>query len=108
MNKSDERVLPAVMKFLQAAYQRLFKTPLGNTWSAARWQDLVLSIHWMLDNSPMGQEQMLWDFAELVHKQGFDWKGFYQDNFPTKAVDKATLFTHRVNNGQAIKSEGVW
>ena len=37
--------------------------------SGARWQDLVLSIHWMLDNHPSDQEQFLWDMAELVHNQ---------------------------------------
>ena len=97
-----------MMKFLQAAYQRLFVTPLGGTWSGARWQDLVLSIHWLLDYNPGGKEQMLWDLAELMHQQGFDWKTFYGDQFPTEAVTHATLFTHGVNNGQAIKSEGVW
>lgn len=108
VNSSDTRVLPAMMKFFQCAYQRLFKTPLGVTWSGARWQDLVLSIHWMLENNPDGKEQMLWDFAELMKQQGFDWKGFYADHFPTDAVKQATLFTHGVNNGQAIKSAGVW
>ena len=108
MNKSDTRVLPAMMKLFQCAYLRLFKTPLGNTWSGARWQDFVLSIHWMLENNPQGKEQMLWDLAEMMHQQGFDWKTFYADNFPTEAVTKTNLYTHGVNNGQALKSEGVW
>ena len=77
--------------------------------SGARWQDLVLSIHWLLENHPDGNEQQLWDMAELAHQQGFDWKSWYTDaNFPKEAVTQATLFTHGVNNGQAIKSEGVW
>ena len=97
-----------MMKFLQVAYQRLFTTPLNDTWSGARWQDLVLSIHWMLENNPGGNEQMLWDFAELMHEQGFDWKDFYANNFPNDSVTETTLYTHGVNNGQAIKSEGVW
>ena len=108
MNRSDTRVLPAMMKLFQCAYQRLFKTPLGNSWSGARWQDLVLSVHWMLENNPQGKEQMLWDFAEMMHQQGFDWKSFYADNFPTEAVTQTNLYTHGVNNGQALKSEGVW
>ena len=51
---------------------------------------------------------MLWDFAELMHEQGFNWKDFYANNFPNDSVTQATLYTHGVNNGQAIKSEGVW
>ena len=37
--------------------------------SGARWQDLVLTVHWMLDFHASGQEQMLWDLAELLHQQ---------------------------------------
>ena len=41
--------------------------------------------------------------------QGFDWKGFYAGpDFPKEPVNAATLYTHGVNNGQAIKSSGVW
>ena len=98
-----------MMKFFKVAYSRMFSVPFGNTWSGARWQDFVLSVHWMLENSPMGQEQLLWDLAELAHQQGFDWKGFYgNDTFPTDAVGSTTLYTHGVNNGMAYKSEAVW
>ena len=37
--------------------------------SGARWQDLAMTIHWMLEFQPGGQEQMLWDLAELLHQQ---------------------------------------
>lgn len=95
-------------KFLNLTYQRMFDTPLGNTWSGARWQDLALTVHWMLESNPDGRQQLLWDLGELLHQQGFDWKGFYEQNFPTDAVSAATLYTHGVNNGMAIKSEAVW
>ena len=78
----------------------------------------------MLDYHPSEQEQFLWDMAELVHKQvlyvsvslpnsffhqGFDWKGYFSGpDFPKEPVIDATLFTHGVNIGQAIKSSGVW
>ena len=31
--------------------------------------DLVLTVHWLLDNNSMDQEQFLWDLAELAHQQ---------------------------------------
>ena len=63
----------------------------------------------MLENSPGGQEQMLWDLAELVEQQGMDWKSFYNsDVFPTEAVGPASMYSHGVNNGQAMKAGGVW
>lgn len=110
-NNSDTRVLPAMMKLFQCVYQRLFKVPLGGSrsWAGARWQDFVLSVHWMLENSPGGKEQMLWDLAELVEQQGMDWKSFYtSDAFPTEAVGPANMYSHGVNNGQAMKAGGVW
>ena len=108
--------MPAMLSFLKEMYDLLFDVPLapGNsqTWSAARWQDLATSIHWLLDNNLSGDEQMLWDFADLVHEQGFKWNDWYGStggmSFPTDAVDAATKYTHGVNNGMAIKSAAVW
>ena len=67
----------------------------------------------MLDNNPGGQEQLLWDLAELWKQQGYDWKSYYTDvgadRFPTEAVTQAArMHTHGVNNGQALKAGAVW
>ena len=82
------------------------------TWSAARWADLALNVYWMLENHPSEQEQMLWDFAELLHDQGFDWDGFYGSNggleFPTGPVSHVDLYSHGVNNAMAIKYNAIW
>ena len=29
----------------------------------------MLTVHWLLEFQPSGQEQMLWDLAELLHQQ---------------------------------------
>ncbi len=77
--------------------------------SGVRWQDFVVSIHWLLDNHPSGQEQFLWDLAELVYQQGFKWKDYYGGSgFPNDSVSSMNLMNHGVNNGMAIKSGGVW
>ncbi len=111
-NPQESRAIPAMMKFLKEMYQRMFDVGLGGGWSSARWQDLVTSIHWMLEHNPSGQEQMLWDMAELVQQQGFKWNDWYGSTggmtFPTDAVSGATMYTHGVNNGMAIKSGAVW
>jgi hypothetical protein len=108
-NTSDTRVIPAMLRFLNATHKLLFTIPLGDTWSAARWQDLVLTVHWLLEFHPSGQEQLLWDLAELLHQQGFDWEEWFGGpDFPTGPVVSLSMFTHGVNNGQAIKSGAVW
>ena len=76
-----------MIRFLNATHKLLFTIPLGDdTWfvsgsgylylithsllrSAARWQDLVLTVHWLLEFHPSGQEQLLWDLAEMLHQQ---------------------------------------
>ena len=98
-----------MMQALKAIYHRMFFTPLGDTWSGARWQDLVLTVHWMLRDHPQGEEQLLWDMAELLHQQGFTWEDWYASpSFPTGPVSHTTLYTHGVNAGQSIKSAAVW
>lgn len=77
--------------------------------TGARWQDFVLSIHWLMDNHPSGQEQFLWDIAELSYQQGYSWKDFFTDlRFPKGSVDEKTMPNQGVNNAMAIKSEGIW
>lgn len=77
--------------------------------TGARWQDFVLSIHWLMDYHPSGQEQFLWDIAELSYQQGYSWKKFYTDeNFPKDSVDEKTMPNQGVNNAMAIKSEAIW
>ena len=71
--------------------------------------DFVVSIHWLLDYHPSGEEQFLWDIAELVYQQGFKWKDYYSGkDFPTGSSNAMDLRDHGVNNGMAIKSGGVW
>jgi hypothetical protein len=107
-NSSDDRTLPAVMKFLHIAHQKMFQVPLSG-WSQYRWEDMILSIHWLLDNGNTGEEQFLWDIAELAHQQGFDWKGYFAgSDFPTGSAQTLTMANHGVNVGQSLKSGAVW
>jgi hypothetical protein len=106
---ANSTILPAMYKFLHTAYQRLFTTPLGVTWSGARAQDLAITVHWLLDNQPNGEQQFLWDLAEMLHQQAFSWNEFFAgQDFPKESVGATTLYTHGVNVGQALKSGGVW
>lgn len=109
-NASDTRVIPAMFKYLHEARRRMFKTSFGYTWAGARWQDFVMTLHWLLENESNGEEQFLWDLAEMAAEQGFNWQAWFSPGtFPQGPVpaDKTTLYTHGVNNGQAIKSCAV-
>jgi hypothetical protein len=109
-NKTDTRIVPALWKFMNRLRTEIEKNPLSS-WAQYRTHDLILVIHWLLDNYPQGQEQVLLDLAEVVYQQGFDWGAFFiSSQFPHGPCVNScpSLATHGVNNGQALKSGAVW
>lgn len=47
--------ISAVMRnYIIEAGARMVNVPMGDSWSAARWQDFVLSIFWLIDNNYTG------------------------------------------------------
>jgi len=114
------KVVDSIWRFLKWQRGQLL-SPQGehlNSWGAARWQDLLLYVYWVLDNHPRGQEEFLLNFAEVVYNQRFDWNSFFAGNgsknggvdFPKGPCGGgcANLWTHGVNVGQALKSSAVW
>jgi hypothetical protein len=95
---------------LLAVRSRLWATPLGDSWAAARWMDLVLSVHWLLETAPQGQEQTLYDLAQTLHDQGTDFISWFSGPaFPRGNVGSDfSMLTHGVNNAQALKTGAVW
>ena len=102
----DERVVPAIERFLRRLGEALEDVPLQR-WGRMRWADLGLSIHWLHERTG---EAWLLDLAATVQRQGFDWAGHFAA-FPyhgkTRRED-CTLVSHVVNNAMAIKAPGVW
>ena len=37
--------------------------------SAARYQDMILTLHWLIDHNATTELQFLWDLAEMAHQQ---------------------------------------
>lgn len=44
-------------------------------WFAARTEDMMLSLQWLYDNYPRGQEEMLLDNMKMLHHYGNKWVG---------------------------------
>jgi len=108
---ADERVIPAMKKFLKRLDIVLTEKPL-QMWGQVRWADLVLSIHWLYERT---SEPWLLELADKVREQGFDWrKNFAEFAFKEKvnvqesAARGNYLATHVVNNAMGIKQPGVW
>jgi hypothetical protein len=102
----DERVVPAVTRFLAMLDGLLDEMPLF-LWGKSRWADLVLSIHWLYEQI---REAWLLDLAEKAHRQGYDWRDHFADFRHTGKIrpDEWDQTTHVVNNAMAIKASGVW
>ena len=102
----DERVVPAMQRFLRKLDRLLDEKPLFD-WGQVRWADLVLSIHWLYERT--GEDWLL-DLASKMHEQGFDWRAHFADFPHTEKTrrEECTLITHVVNNAMAIKQPGVW
>jgi hypothetical protein len=108
---ADERIIPAMERFLRRLDSALDEAPLM-MWAQYRWADLVLSIHWLYER--VGEPWLL-HLAAKARTQGFDWlSNFEQFAFKEKTnVEESMangnyLATHVVNNAMGIKQPGVW
>ncbi len=102
----DRRVIAAMQRFLRRLDKVLDQQPL-KSWGHFRWADLVVSIHWLYEQT---HERWLLDLAAKVRAQGFDWHAHFE-NFPYKEKTRPgeyNLANHVVNNAMAIKEPGVW
>ncbi len=102
----DERIPEVVGRFLRCLDAELDQRPLFS-WGWVRWADLMLSIHWLHDQT---HESWLLDLADKVKAQGFDWATHFHD-LPFKdrtTKEERNLLSHVVNNAMAIKAPAVW
>ena len=117
-----KRCEKAVLAYITLVHKRMITVPTA-TWTQNRWQDWVYIIHWQMDQAPLGQEQLLWDAAELTQQQSWDWDAYYDQTgigrtgalagkpmpkFPTENVSKWDMFDHGVNNAMGTKSCATW
>ena len=102
----DPRILPAMSRYLRKLEALLAETPLF-IWGRFRWQDLVLSLHWLYERTG---EAWLLDLAATAHAQGYDWRGHFREFRWTGKVspEEIGLETHVVNSAMAVKAPGVW
>lgn len=102
----DPRVLPAMTGFCRYLRENLPQRPLFD-WGRMRWADLVVSIHWLYNRTG---EPWLLDVAAMAARQGYDWRGHFEDFRHTQKTprEKCVMETHVVNNAMAVKACGVW
>lgn len=103
----DQRVISVLSDLFRFLSDHLEEEPL-DWWSRDRWQELVIGVHWLYDQTG---EQWLLDLAETVADQGFDWTEHFlnmRDVTGNLNQHGTERFTHVVNNAMGIKTAGVW
>lgn len=99
----DERVKEALVKFLAALDRQLDERPLYE-WNRMRWQDAVLSLHWLRDHEGSSYPPHLF---EKLHGQGFDWVKHLSDLPIRDKVTKWDHASHVVNIAMGVKAPAV-
>ena len=100
----DKKVIEVMTKCCKYLNQHLDKEPLS-LWAKFRWSDLVLSIHWLYEQT---SQKWLLDFADKVFSQGYDWKKHFSDFKYKEKNTEIKMETHVVNNAMGIKAPGIW
>jgi len=101
----DPRVPAAMEKFFRRL-DRLLDRQVLFDWNRMRWQDLALSIQWLLDRTG---ESWLLDLARRLRRQGFPWLRQTRE-FPFQKRTETGRWayeSHVVNHGMSIKHPGV-
>jgi hypothetical protein len=119
----DPQAITTIFNYLGEARRRMATVSISD-WAAARAQDFVMGIFWLVDRFdtlpgvPAGYSQAwLIDLADITIAQqvanGADWKTFFDtEQFVTVPAcvngSYCGLYSHGVNIGQALKSQAVY
>lgn len=102
----DPRVIPLMERYFRYQAANIEKQPLFK-WAVHRWADELASVLWLYDRN---HDPKLIDLARVLHRQGFSWKGFFENfAFKEKVTREQTNYdTHVVNNAMALKTSALW
>lgn len=110
------RVVPAMYTFIELMHSMLVEnTGLTQIWGRVRFPDMLISLQWLYESYPLGNQAMLLDTMSLLESRGFDWPSYWtKENFIF--VDLDTIqdaiggdsqqfpFVHGVNAAQGLKA----
>ncbi|KAL0946134.1 hypothetical protein HGRIS_012399 [Hohenbuehelia grisea] len=105
-----DRVVTALHKFVALANTMLKNNQGVEPWTATRWEDFVITLQWLYDFHPNGNEAILIDTMKRLKWTGVPWEQVFNPQFfPTKAVDNTpnpfpALTWHGVNMAEGLKA----
>ncbi|KAH8591939.1 hypothetical protein B0O99DRAFT_518418 [Bisporella sp. PMI_857] len=123
--KEAERLVPNIYKFLELSKHMLEDDYLGYVgredsafdyrWGIVRSHDMILSLQWLYQKYPQGNEELLLDIMRLLNEKAWDWAWFYSDEvFPKGDLEldppkdeELFWFYHGVNSAMGMKAGAV-
>ena len=78
-------------------------------WFLSRTHEMIISLQWLYDKYPQGQEQMLLENMQMLHDYGYKWEGWFTNqsyafkdlyDLPASVTDDQFQFLHGVNVGE--------
>ncbi|KIY73670.1 hypothetical protein CYLTODRAFT_416702 [Cylindrobasidium torrendii FP15055 ss-10] len=106
-----DRIVDALHKFVPLA-NKMVKAGEGlEIWTNTRWEDFVMTLQWLYDYHPNGNEELLLDTMKWMKWTGDPWEQIWQEEiFPTTEVDNIenptgyVLTWHGVNMAEGLKA----
>ncbi|EIW84902.1 hypothetical protein CONPUDRAFT_117150 [Coniophora puteana RWD-64-598 SS2] len=107
--------VPKIWSFVNLAYSMVQNNNTGlEEWGNARWEEFIISLQWLYENHPNGNEAMLLDFMNKLKTTGVQWdQVFSEQNFPQGPTEgltnpfNNTLVWHGVNVAEGVKAAAV-
>lgn len=105
-----ERVVPALHKFVSLANTMIHNGEGLEDWTNTRWEDFVMTLQWLYDFYPEGNEDLLIDTMKMLKLTGDPWEDVFKpEYFPQTAVEDLTnpfpeLTWHGVNMAEGLKA----
>ncbi|KAF8955068.1 hypothetical protein BDZ97DRAFT_1927484 [Flammula alnicola] len=106
-----DQVVTALHKFVALANTMLHAGQGVEAWTQTRWEDFVMTLQWLYDYHPNGNEALLIDTMKQLKYTGVPWeKVFSAEYFPHTAVENTPnpfnlpLTWHGVNMAEGLKA----
>jgi hypothetical protein len=104
-----DRIVDSMYKFTKLANTMLKNNGEGvEPWGKVRWDEYAISLQWLFDYHPNGNEDLLLETMNLLKSTGESWvEAFSEAKFPTGPVDTTPLVWHGVNVAMGLKAMPV-
>jgi len=110
------KIIPAMHSFVHLMNSMLVDNiGLDEMWGQVRYQDMLITLQWLYENYPEGNQQILLESMYLLQSRGLDWSSWWTngtfifedlDFVQPPITDRSPeyAFTHGVNAAQGLKA----